>query len=147
MSISECTTGQSANSRRPHSEQLLNATAYTSSFMTTENPCSNDCFQQDNNFSWTYSHRITIENSTFGMWWNRRFMSWKEMQQICSNCVILSCKYELKSLRNLSHEELKRLWRGKPSNPVLANEQWVEVSYYTSTNKCIMNVSLQPVQI
>ncbi len=45
----------------------------------------------------------------------------------CSNCVMLSCQYGPKSLRNVSntllnlcHEELRQFWREKGSNPVLA---------------------------
>ncbi len=44
--------------------------------------------------------------------------------QICSNCVMLSCQYEPKSLRNVSntllnlcHEELRQFWRQKWVQP------------------------------
>ncbi len=63
----------------------------------------------------------------YGMWWNGRFTSWMCSRQICSNCVMLSCQYGPKSLRNVSntllnlcHEELRQFWRQKRSNPVLA---------------------------
>ena len=32
-----------------------------------------------------HSHQISIQQSTFGMWWNRRFSSWMCSKQICSN--------------------------------------------------------------
>ncbi len=60
----------------------------------------------------------------YGMWWNERFTSWMCRRQICSNCVMLSCQYELKSLRNvfstllnLYHEELRQFWRQKWVQP------------------------------
>ncbi len=60
------------------------------------------------------------KNGTFGMWWNGRFASWMCSRQICSNCVILSCQYGPKSLRNVSntllnlcHEGLRQFWRQK----------------------------------
>ncbi len=37
-----------------------------------------------------HSHQISIQWSTFGMWWNGRFTSWMCSRQICSNCVMLS---------------------------------------------------------
>ncbi len=36
-----------------------------------------------------HSHQISIQESTFGMWWNGRFTSWMCSRQICSNCVML----------------------------------------------------------
>ncbi len=58
------------------------------------------------------------------MWWNERFTSWMCSRQICSNCVMLSCQYEPKSLRNVSntllnlcHEELRQFWRQKGVQP------------------------------
>ncbi len=51
----------------------------------------------------------------YGMWWNERFTSWMCRRQICSNCVMLSCQYEPKSLRNVSktllnlcHEKIRQ---------------------------------------
>ncbi len=65
-----------------------------------------------------HSHQISIQKSTFGMWWNGRLTSWMCSRQICSNCVMLSCQYGPKSLRNVSntllnlyHEELRHFWR------------------------------------
>ncbi len=61
------------------------------------------------------------------MWWNGRLALWMCTRQICSNCVMLSCQYGTKSLRNVSntlcwikaeHEELRQSFKG--SNPVLA---------------------------
>ncbi len=56
------------------------------------------------------------------MWW--KFASWMCSRQICSNCVMLSCQYGPKSLRNVSntllnlcHEELKQFWRKKWVQP------------------------------
>ncbi len=67
-----------------------------------------------------HSHQISIQLSTFGMWWNGRFASWMCSWQICSKCVMLSCQYRPKSLRNVSntllnlcHEELRQFWRQK----------------------------------
>ncbi len=58
------------------------------------------------------------------MWWNGRFASWMCSRQICSNCVMLSCQYGPKSLRNVSntllnlcHEELRQFWRQKGVQP------------------------------
>ncbi len=59
------------------------------------------------------------------MWWNGRFASWIHgSRQICRNCVILSCQYGPKSLRNVSnillnlyHEELRQFWRQKRIQP------------------------------
>ncbi len=52
------------------------------------------------------------------MWWNGRFTSWMCKRQIYSNCVMLSCQYGTKSLRNVSktllnlcHRELRQFWR------------------------------------
>ncbi len=59
------------------------------------------------------------------MWWNGRFALWIHgSRQICRNCVILSCQYGPKSLRNVSniflnlyHEELRQFWRQKRIQP------------------------------
>ncbi len=71
-----------------------------------------------------HSHQISIQYSTFGIWWNGRFTSWMYSRQICSNCVMLSCQYGPKSLRNVSntllnvcHEELRQFWRQKGVQP------------------------------
>ncbi len=55
------------------------------------------------------------------------WQSWMCSRQICSNCVMLSCQYGPKSLRNvcntllnLCHEELRQFWRNRGSNPLLA---------------------------
>ncbi len=65
------------------------------------------------------------------MWWNGRFTSWMCSRQICSNCVMLSCQYGPKSLRNvsntllnLSHKELRQFWRQKGVQPVLARQRF-----------------------
>ncbi len=113
--------------------------------MTTVYPSSDGYFQQDNarchssnhlqtgflnkTMSSLYSnglhnHQISIQRSTFGMWWNGRFASWMCSRQICSNCVMLSCQYGPKSLRNVSktllnlcHEESRQFWRQKGVQP------------------------------
>ncbi len=71
-----------------------------------------------------HSHQISIQLSTFGMLWYRRFASWMCSWRICSNYVMLSCQYGLKSLRNVSntllnlyHEELRQFWRQKGVQP------------------------------
>ncbi len=58
------------------------------------------------------------------MWWNERFTSWMCSRKICSNCVMLSCQYGPKSLRNVSktllnlcNEELRQFWRQKGVQP------------------------------
>ncbi len=55
---------------------------------------------------------------------NERFASWMCSRQICSNCVMLSCQYGPKSLRNVSstllelyHEQLKQFWRQNEVQP------------------------------
>ncbi len=69
-----------------------------------------------------HSHQISIQSSTFGMWWNGRFTSWICNWQICS--VMLSCQYGPKSLRNvsktllnLSHKEFRQFWRQRGVQP------------------------------
>ncbi len=124
-------------------EHRLNATAYLSIvadhvhlFMTTVYPSSDGYLQQDNapchklRSSQTgflnmkicslysnglHSNQISIQYSTFGMWWNGRFPLWMCSRQICSNCVMLSCQYGPKYLRNVSnillnlcHEDLRQ---------------------------------------
>ncbi len=125
-------------------EHRLNATAYLSivadhvhPFMTTVYPSSDGYFQQDNApchkaqiiSDWFLEHDkvfillkwppqspgLNPIYSTFGMWWNGRFALWMCSRQICSNCVMLSCQYGPKSLRNFSntllnlcHEDLKQ---------------------------------------
>ncbi len=71
-----------------------------------------------------HSHQISIQESTFGMWWNGRFASWMYSWQICSKCVMPSFQYGSKSLRNVSntllnlcHEELRQFWRQKGIQP------------------------------
>lgn len=66
-----------------------------------------------------HSDQISVQWSTIGMWWNRRFASW-----MCSSCVMLSCQYWPKSLRNVSntllkvcHKELRHFWRQKGVQP------------------------------
>ncbi len=67
-----------------------------------------------------HTHQTLIQKSTFGMWWNGRFATWMCSQQTCSTCMMLSCQYGPKSLRNVSstllnlcHEELRQFWRQK----------------------------------
>ncbi len=107
----------------------LNTTAYLSivadhihPFMTTVYPSSDDYFQQDNApchkaqiiSDWFFEHENEFTllkwppqssdlNTIFGIWWNGRFASWMCSRQICSNCVMLSCQYGPKSLRNVSN--------------------------------------------
>ncbi len=45
-----------------------------------------------------HSHQVSMQSSTFG-----KFASWMCSRQICSNCVMLSCRYGPKSLRNVSN--------------------------------------------
>ncbi len=120
-------------------------------FMTTVYTSSDGYFQQDNApchkaqiiSDWFLEHdnEFTLLKwppqspdlnptelfGTFGMWWNGRFASWMCSRQICSNCVMLSCQYGPKSLRNvyntllnLYHEALRQFWRQKGVQPVLA---------------------------
>ncbi len=69
---------------------------------------------------WPPVTRSQSNRAPFGMWWNGRFTSWMCTRQICINCVMLSCQYGPKSLRNVSntllnlcHEELRQFWRQK----------------------------------
>ncbi len=71
-----------------------------------------------------HSLQISIQQSTFGMWWNGRVASWMCSRQICNNCVMLSCQYGPKSLKNVSntllnlcHGELRQFWRQKGVQP------------------------------
>ncbi len=104
-------------------EHRLNGTAYLNiiadhvhPFMTTVYPSSDSYFQQDN----APRHKAQIKP----MWWNGRFPSWMSSRQICSSCVMLSCQYGPKSLRNVSntllnlcHEELRQFWRQRGVQP------------------------------
>ncbi len=136
-------------------EHCLNATAYPSivadhihPFLTTVNPSSDGYFQQDNApchkaqiiSDWFLEHdnEFTLLkwppqspdlNPTEHLWdVVEREISWKCSRQICSNCVIISCQYGSKSLRNVSntllnlcHKEIRQVWRQRESNPVLAS--------------------------
>lgn len=59
-----------------------------------------------------HRHHISLWQSTFGMWWNRRFASWMCCQKICTNCVTVSGGWSY--LRNVSSNLLivchKHLW-------------------------------------
>ncbi len=79
------------------------------------------------------------------MWWNGRFTSGMRSRQICSNCVMLSCQYGPKSLRNVSntllnlcHEELRQFWRQNGVQPGTSRVyliKWlVSVCIYTHTH-------------
>ncbi len=124
-------------------EHHLNATAYLSivadhvqPFMTTVYPSSDGYFQQDNApchkaqiiSDWFLEHdnEITLfkwppqsqSQSNRAPLWNGRFTSWMCSRQICSKCLMLSCQYGPKYLRNISntllnlcHEELRQFWR------------------------------------
>uniref|UniRef100_A0AAX7V6R0 poly(ADP-ribose) glycohydrolase n=1 Tax=Astatotilapia calliptera TaxID=8154 RepID=A0AAX7V6R0_ASTCA len=49
-----------------------------------------------------HSHQISVQQSTFGTWWNRRFGSWLYSRQIRSNCVMLLYQHGPQCLRNIS---------------------------------------------
>ncbi len=85
---------------------------------------------------------------------NRRFASWMCSRQICSNCVMLSCQYGPKSLRNVSntllnlcHEELRQFWMQKwiqPSTSKVYLIKW-PMSVYT-TYRILTKMSLHYTQ-
>ncbi len=90
-----------------------------------------------------HSHQISIQKSTFGMWWNGRFASWMCSRQICCNCVMLSCQYGPKSLRNVSytllnlcHKEYRQFWRQKWVQPGTSKVYLIKwpVSVYPSSS-------------
>ncbi len=103
-------------------EHHLNATAYLSIncwpcpscdgyFQQDEVPChkaqiiSNWLPKHDNEFTilkWPPQSPDINPKDPFGMWWDGRFTSWMCSQQICSNCMMLSCQYGPKSLRFVS---------------------------------------------
>ncbi len=112
-------------------ENHLNATAYLSivadhvhPFTTTVYPSSDGYLQQDNApyhkaqiiSDWFLEHdneftllklppQLPDLNPNEHLWdvVERRFASWMCSRQICSNCVMLSCQYGPKSLRNVSN--------------------------------------------
>ncbi len=112
-------------------KHCLNATAYLSivadhvhPFMATVYPSSDATSSRIMHHvtklksSQTGFLNMTIQLSTFGMWWNGRFASWMSSRQICTKCVMLSSQYGPKSLRNVSntllnqcHAELRLFWR------------------------------------
>ncbi len=108
-------------------EHRLNTTVYLSIVADHVHPFMTTVyhllmyFQQDN----ASCHKAQIISD----WFlehdeNERFTSWMCRRQICSNCVMLSCQYGPKSLRNVSntslnlcHEELRQFWRQKWVQP------------------------------
>ncbi len=70
-----------------------------------------------------HSHQISINRAPLGCG-GTRDSHLVFSRQICSNCVMLSCQYGPKSLRNvyntllnLRHEELRQFWRQKGVQP------------------------------
>ncbi len=73
-----------------------------------------------------------------------RFTSWMCRRQICSNCVMLSCQYGPKSLRNVSntllnlcHEELRQFWRQKGVRPGTSKVIYYIYIYINNRRKII----------
>ncbi len=70
-----------------------------------------------------HSHQISIQLSTFRMWWNGRFASWMCSRQICRNCVMHHINIDQKSLNvsntllNLCQEKLKAVLKVKGVHP------------------------------
>ncbi len=133
-------------------EHRLNATAYLSivadqvhPFMTTVYPSSDSYIQQDNApchkaqiiSDWFLEHdneftllklppQSPVLNPIEHLWdvVGQEIRKMMCSRQICSNCVMLSCKYEPKSLRNLSntllnlcHKELRQFRTQKGVQP------------------------------
>ncbi len=104
-----------------------------------------------------HSPQISIQESTFGMWWNGRFASWMCSRQICSNCVMLSCQYGPKSLRNVSntlltlcHLELRQFWRQKVVQPGTSKVyliKWPVTVCYAINHRIIEQLKLRVVQL
>ncbi len=99
--ISEHTTHRTlkqmdSSSRRPHRVPLLsdkNRTRRIQFTQTQQNQTIEDC----KNVAWSDESRFLL-----------RFSSWMCSRQICSNCVMLSCQYGPKSLRNVSNTLLNQ---------------------------------------
>ncbi len=99
--ISEHTTRQTlkqmgSSSRRPHRVPLRsdkNSTRRIQFTQTQQNQTIEDC----KNVAWSDESRFLL-----------RFSSWMCSRQICSNCVMLSCQYEPKSLSNVSNTLLNQ---------------------------------------
>ncbi len=90
------------------------------------------------------------------MWWNGRFTSWMCSRQICSNCMMLSCQYGPKSLRNVSnnlinlcHEELRQFWKQKGVELDTSKEYLIKwpVSVYMSRQVTFIYIALLTIEI
>ncbi len=80
----QCTIFWCTSSRIMHHVTKLKSSQTGFLNMTMSSLYSNDL----------HSHQISIQQSTFEMWWNERFTSWMCRRQICSNCVMLSWQYD-----------------------------------------------------
>lgn len=78
---------------------------------------------------WPPQSAVSVQWSSFTMWWNRRFPSWMCSREICSNCVMLSCQclqHLVKSVLNLVKPSGNRVIRKKTRRNSL--HQYVKVA-------------------
>ncbi len=94
--ISEHTTHRTlkqmgSSSRRPHRVPLRSDKNRTRRIQFTQDH-QNQTIEDWKNVAWSDESRFLLQ-----------FVSWMCSRQICSNCVMLSCQYGPKSLRNVSN--------------------------------------------
>lgn len=91
------------------------------------------------------NHQISVQKSTFATW--SKF-EWKRER----NCVMLSCQYDEKSLKNVSstflnliHKELRQCWRQKAVQPSITKMYLINClksAHLCNICLCVINIPL-----